>query len=183
MAGRQPNQKINDQELKDLVKQGLTGVQIAEHFGCRPSAVNIRIKALNLNVAKEITLRRAPEIVQGEINAIQQLQKINVHANEILDGLMRWQRGEPEALATIEGQANGGKDPRELALKAMCEIRSQLKLQLEIFQTLYDIQAIAAFQQEVLEAIGEASPEIRDKILENLHQRRAILNTVELMPC
>ena len=42
------------------------------------------------------------------------------------------------------------KDPRELALKAMAEIRGQLKLQLEIFQALYDMKAVQEFQQEVL---------------------------------
>ena len=47
------------------------------------------------------------------------------------------------------------KDPRELALKAMQEIRGQLKLQLEIFQALFDMQAVQQFQAEVLEVIGK----------------------------
>ena len=70
------------------------------------------------------------------------------------------------------------KDPRELALKAMAEIRGQLKLQLEIFQALFDLNAAQEFQNEVLEAIGEASSETRDAIINRLNQRRAIRSVV-----
>ena len=38
-------------------------------------------------------------------------------------------------------------------------------MQLEIFQTLYDMQAVAEFQREVLEAIGDADLETRDRII------------------
>jgi hypothetical protein len=61
----------------------------------------------------------------------------------------------------------------------MQEIRGQLKLQLEIFQALYDMQAVAEFQREVLEAIGDASPETRDRIIHNLKEKRAIRSTLE----
>ena len=72
------------------------------------------------------------------------------------------------------------KDPRELALKAMAEIRGQLKLQLEIFQTLYDMKAVQEFQQEVLTAIGEASPDVRSRIIDKLNQARAIRTAIKL---
>jgi hypothetical protein len=71
------------------------------------------------------------------------------------------------------------KDPRELALKAMAEIRGQLGLQLEIFKALYDMAAVAEFQKEVLEAIGNASPELRDQIIHNLQKTRAIRSTLD----
>lgn len=185
--------KFTDSELKRLVRQGLSCSAIAERLGVSKSAVSMRVKALNEAITKDVTLRNAGEIVESEINAIAQLQTINAHANEILDLLMRWQRGEPQALQILESQVryvkvNGEeepikefkfKDPRELALKAMQEIRGQLKLQLEIFQCLFDMRAVARFQQEVLDAIGEASPEARDNIIKNLQKRRAIRSTLE----
>jgi hypothetical protein len=61
----------------------------------------------------------------------------------------------------------------------MQEIRGQLRLQLEIFQTLYDMTAVAEFQKEVLEAIGNASPEIRARIIHNLQKTRAIRTTLD----
>ena len=62
------------------------------------------------------------------------------------------------------------KDPRELALKAMAEIRGQLSLQLDIFKTLYDVEAIAEFQREVLEAIGEVDAPTRNRIVQRLKE-------------
>ena len=71
------------------------------------------------------------------------------------------------------------KEARELALKTMSEIRGQLKLQLEIFQTLYDMKAVQSFQAEVLKAIGEASPDVRQTIINNLRERRAVRSAVK----
>ena len=71
------------------------------------------------------------------------------------------------------------KDPRELALKAMAEIRGQLKLQLEIFQTLYDMKAVQEFQEEVLSSIGEAAPEVRNAIIGRLAKKRALRSTLK----
>lgn len=185
--------KFSDFELKQLVKRGLSRSAIAKQLGVSKAAVSMRLKALNEAITQNVTLRNADVIVNKEINAIDQLQTINAHANEILDLLMRWNRGDKEALQILESQiryvrVNGEeepvkeykfKDPRELALKAMCEIRGQLKLQLEIFQALYDMQAVAEFQREVLEAIENADPETRDKIVRNLQERRAIRSTLE----
>jgi hypothetical protein len=116
------------------------------------------------------------------------LQKINENANELLDLLMRWNKGDDEALQILEGQVRKVKvrgteeeiteykfkDPRELALKAMAEIRAQLNLQLEIFKTLYDYKAVAEFQREVLTAIREVAPDVRNRIIQNLKKAGAI---------
>jgi len=188
-----PKAKFSDSKLKQLVSEGLTNTQIAKKLGVTPSAITQRLKALKLAVNKEVALARAGEVVRKELDAVEQLQKINGYANELLDLLMRWNRGENEALQILESQARTVKvrgqeeeiteyrfkDPRELALKAMQEIRGQLKLQLEIFQALYDMQAVAEFQKEVLEIIGNVSPETRDEIIYRLKEKRAIRSTLE----
>ena len=51
-----------------------------------------------------MVLFHAGEIVTKEINAVEQLQKINSYANELLDLLMRWNRGDEEALQILESQ-------------------------------------------------------------------------------
>ena len=56
----------------------------------------------------------------------------------------------------------------------MAEIRGQLDLQLEIFKTLYDMEAIRDFQEEVLGVIGRTSPEARAEIVRNLRARKAV---------
>jgi hypothetical protein len=128
--------------------------------------------------------------VDKNLNAVGQLQKINGYANDLLDLLMRWNNGDDEALQVLESQVATKKvrvgdqeefvrdfrfkDPRELTLKAMAEIRGQLRLQLEIFQTLYDLKAVEEFQNEVLNTIGEESPDVRNRIIQRLRQRRAV---------
>lgn len=185
--------KVSNIELEQLVRQGLGVSEIARKVGVSKGTVSSRLKALNVAIAKNVTLHHAGEIVEKKLDAIGQLQKINDYANELLDLLMRWNRGDEEALRILESQVRKVKvrgseeevteykfkDPRELALKAMAEIRGQLSLQLEIFKALYDMAAVAEFQKEVLEAIGNASPELRDKIIHNLQKTRAIRSTLE----
>jgi predicted transcriptional regulator len=188
-----PKPKFSDTQLKRLVSEGLTNTQIAKKLGVTPGAITHRLKALRLAANKEIALVRAADVVRKELNAVEQLQKINGYANELLDLLMRWNRGDEEALQILESQVRTVKvrgqeeevteykfkDPRELALKAMQEIRSQLRLQLDIFQALYDVQAISEFQKEVLTEIGYVSPETRDRIIARLKEKRAVRSVVE----
>jgi predicted transcriptional regulator len=188
-----PIRKIDDSELLRLAKSGNSVSTIAEKLGVGKAAVSKRLKALSHALTKDVCLRNAGELVKKEINAVEQLKIINAHANELLELLMRWNRGDKDALQILETQVRyvrvndeeepvkefKFKDPRELALKAMQEIRGQLKLQLEIFQALYDMKAVAEFQREVLEAIGSVSPEIRERIIRNLQERRAVRSTLE----
>ena len=149
---------------------------------------------MNVAISRNVTIRAAHKIVDREINALDQLQKINRDANEMLDLLMRWNRGEDAALQVLESQVRKikvrgqeeeiseyrFKDPRELALKAMQEIRGQLKLQLEIFQALFDMQAVQQFQSEVLEVIASVSTEARDEIIRRLTERNALRSALDL---
>ena len=185
--------KIDKVKLNQMLRSGKLVKDCAKYFSVTSGAISQVKKELNINVVKNVVLENAHRVVDKNLNAVDQLQKINDYANELLDLLMRWGRGEDEALQILESQVryvkvNGEeepvkefkfKDPRELALKAMAEIRGQLKLQLEIFQTLYDMKAVEEFQGEVLTAIGEASPDVRNRIINNLNQKRAIRTAIK----
>jgi uncharacterized radical SAM superfamily protein len=192
---------MNDNQLLQLIRNGNTISEAARKIGVDKATVSRRLKALNVAINRNVTIRAAHKIVDREINALDQLQKINRDANELLDLLMRWNRGEDDALQVLESQVRKIKvrgqeeeitdfrlkDPRELALKAMQEIRGQLKLQLEIFQVLFDMQAVQQFQAEVLEVIGSVSAEARDGIIRRLTERNALrsaldLNRAEVLP-
>lgn len=185
-----------DSKLLQLVRNGNTVSEIARKLDVSKGTVSKRLKALNIAISHDVTIRAARKIVDKEINALDQLQKINRDANEILDLLMRWNRGEDAALQILESQVRKVKigrgedaeeiteykfkDPRELALKAMQEIRGQLKLQLEIFQALFDMQAVQQFQTEVLEVIASVSPEAREQIINRLAERNALRSALDL---
>ncbi len=189
-----PKPKIDHVKLNQMLRAGKSPKQVAEHFGVSQAAICKARKGLNVAVVKNVVLENAHTVVQSHLDTLGQLQKINQNANELLDLLMRWNRGDPEALQILESQVRKVKvkgseedvteykfkDPRELALKAMQEIRGQLGLQLDIFKTLYDVQAVAEFQKEVLGAIGEVAPDVRDRIIKRLKEGKALRRSVEL---
>ena len=185
-----PKPKIDRVKLSQLLKQGKTQRQVAQVFRVTEGAISKAKKELNVSVVKSVALESAHRVVDKSLDSVAQLQKINEDANELLDVLMRWNRGEDEALQILETQVRKVrigkgenseivkqykfKDPRELALKAMAEIRGQLNLQLDIFKTLYDMEAVAEFQKEVLTAIGEESLDVRNRIIERLKESRTL---------
>ena len=189
-----PKPKIDRVKLNQMLNAGKAQKEIAQFFGVTEGAISKAKKELNISVVKNVALENAHRVVGKNLDAVEQLQKINTDANEILDLLMRWNRGDEAALQILESQVkyvkvNGQeepvkkyrmKDPRELALKAMAEIRNQLKLQLEIFQCLYDMKAVQEFQTEVLSAIAEVEPNVRDRIIQKLNEKRAIRRTVSI---
>ena len=162
---------INDRKLLELIdKKSMSQARAAKELGVSRQAVSKRLKEMRGQTTKVVVSKKVEQVVDRKIDAIQQLQKINEYANEILDLLMAWNRGDETALQVLESQVTTKKvrvgdqeefvrefkfkDPRELALKAMGEIRNQLKLQLEIFQALFSLQAAEEFQTSVLEVIG-----------------------------
>jgi len=186
-----PKPKIDRVKLNQLLKAGKSQREVAQVFDVTEGAISKAKKELNLAVVKNVTLESAHKVVDKNLDAVAQLQKINTYANELLDLVMRWQRGDIEALWILESQVKevmkGGKgkdvefvkeyrmkDPREIALRAMAEIRGQLNLQLDIFKTLYDLEAVQEFQKEVLETIGEVDQYVRREIIERLKEKRAV---------
>ena len=175
-----PKPKIDRVKLNQMLRSGKRPKEIAQLFGVSEAAISKARKELNVAVVKNVALESAHRVVDKHLNTIDQLRKINEDANEILDLLMKWSRGDEEALKSLDKQGQAKRDPRELALKAMQEIRGQLSLQLDIFKTLYDVQAIAEFQREVLNAIGEVSPDVRDRIIQRLKESRALRGAVSI---
>ena len=153
-----PKPKIDRVKLNQLVRAGKPQREIAQVFGVTESAISKAKKELHLTVIKNVALESAHKVVDKNLDAIAQLQKINDEANQLLDEL---------------------EQTPELKLKIMAEIRGQLRLQLEIFQMLYDMKAVQEFQQEVLSAIGEASKEVRNEIIAQLNKKRAIRTAIK----
>ena len=153
-----PGPKIDKVKLSQLLRSGKAQREIAQVFGVTESAISKAKKELNLNVVKNVVLENAHRVVDKNLNAIDQLYKINEAANKLLDEL---------------------EQKPDLKLRAMAEIRNQLRLQLDIFQSLYDMKAVQEFQDEVLTAIGEASPDVRDKIICSLNEKRAIRSAIK----
>ncbi len=149
--------RLNDTKLIRLVDSGLTQAAAARELGVTRQAVSKRLMELRGRTTKAVVAKKVDQVVEQKLDAVAQLQKINNEANRLLDEL---------------------EDDPSLKLKVMAEIRGQLKLQLEIFQALYDLRAAAEFQEEVLNAISEVSPDVRKQIIHRLNEKRAIRSAV-----
>lgn len=190
-----PKPKIDKVMLGQMVREGKPFEQIAQHFGVTISAVSHAKKKLGNAVAKELQLVEAHKVVQEHLDTVSQLKKINEDALELLNLLMRWNRGDEEALQVLESQVRKVrvgktekfveefkfKDPRELALHAMSEIRGQLKLQNETLELLCKLEAVSGFQTELMKLLGEIDPEVRNEFIKRLEQRQAVRRAVRLV--
>jgi hypothetical protein len=125
-----------------------------------------------------------------------QIKKINGNTNDILDLMMACIRGDNAGIQALENRTRNikvgkkeevitlfkVKGPNEIALKAMAEIREQIGLQTTIFKSLYDVQAIQEFRDEVLETLEKYDKGIRNKILEDLKEKRLLHASVQVRP-
>jgi len=191
--------KIDIDLLEEMLKKGRSQSECAAHFNVSQPAISMQAKKLGIavkrHVAKSVVTERSPMVTTQRLDAIEQLQKINTNANELLDLCMGWQRGDKDALRILESQVKyvmvgSGedvetvrefkfKDPRELALKAMAEIRNQLRLQLEIFKTLYNAEAVKEFQSELIALLGEVDQDVRDEFIRRLREKGALRSILE----
>jgi predicted transcriptional regulator len=186
--------KFDRVKLSHLLRAGKSQKEVAQVFGVSDAAISKAKKELNISVVRNMSFESAHKVVASHLDTVAQLAKINRDANEILDVLMAWGRGDEKALQILEGQARKIKvrgveeeikefrlkDPRELALRAMSEIRSQLSLQLDVMKTLFDVESIREFQQEILEAIAEVSSDVRNRIVEKLKEKGALRGAISI---
>jgi hypothetical protein len=206
------SRKVTSDEIKEGFAAGLTVTELAKKYNVTKACISKRSKGLGIvriktlkqapvtykevrkKVNQDVMLLHAVEHTAKEIDAINQLSKINAYANEFLDLFMRWNDGDEEAIQILESQVSNkrirvgkhiefiksikSKDPRELAFIAMKEIREQLKLQFDMMRGLYDMEQIASFQEEILTAIEEIEPSVRKRIIENLQKKRVIHSVI-----
>jgi len=176
-----------------MLRQGKSQTQYAKEFGVTPSAVNQVAKTLNLAIAKNTNLETGAVLVAEGIDSMRQLRKINDETNKLIDLLSAWIDGDPAAVKKLEKQHRLGgigkgkgvatlsfKDPKEILLKTLAECRAQVRLSLDIAQSLHNLESIEFFQKTVIEIIGQQHPEVRNEIIRRLQQRRALRGATKL---
>ena len=152
-----PDKCINDSNLLRLIdREGLTQTEAARELGVSKQAVHARLKQLRGKSTHAIVASRIGEVINQKIDTWQQLEKVNRRANQLLD------------------QA----EDAQISVSLMREIREQLKLQMELFKTLWDVKAAAEFQDTVLSVIGKIDPAVRKQILQELNSKSAIRSAV-----
>ena len=110
------------------------------------------------------------DVVEEKLSATARLERVQ----QVIDQELAW--------AVQEARRPGG-DRGALAdviLKLAGEVRQQLGLQLAISRTLVDLRIVKEFQESVIEAIRDESPETARRIVARLKERRALRPSVEL---
>jgi len=186
--------KIDKIKLSRMLEAGRSVKDCAAHFGVTPGAISQVKRKLKLGVIKDLVLEDGHRVVDKSLDIIAQLNKVNEFADELLDLLMREIRENDGVLPIMESKAHTKKgrlgdkakflkkfktkDPRLLALKVIAEIERQIRLQLKIFDKLYDMKAMAEFQNEVLTAIGKVEPDVKQRIINELNKKGAIRSII-----
>ncbi|MCP4646989.1 MAG: hypothetical protein GY852_04530 [bacterium] len=146
-----------------------------------------------MNIAKNVGLESAGEIVEEGIDGLRQLNQINKETLKLISQLGGWVEGDPQCVQQVDEQQKRcgigtGKntnavnmmDHRQLLLKSIGEARMQIRLSLEIMEALHSIEEVEQFQKEVTLIIASQSPEVRREILEKLKAKRLLRSAVRL---
>ena len=165
-----PKAKIDLKLLDQMLRAGKTQREAAQVFGVSESAVSKAKKQLRANIVRAVGLEKAHEVVHGHLDVLGQLRKINLAINEELDRA----KG-----AVIEANGKDQLALQDVIIRLSSEIRRQLDSQMKIFKLWYQARSVMEFQQIVLTAIEEGSPELKEKIIRRLQERRAVRSTVE----
>ncbi len=189
-----PSGRIDKDELRQLLAEGKSPSECARHFGVSPAAITKAKKKVGKVVAKDVQLESCHRFVDEYLDTVGQLREVNGHAHELLDLCMKWVRGDEEALQVLESQVRKVrvgkeedtvneykfKDPREIALKAMAEIRGQLRLQNETLSMLAEMKGVLEFQQELIQILKESDPKVADEFCRRIDQRQALRRAIRV---
>ena len=150
---------IDDRELVRLLdKENMSQSAAARKLGVSRQAVSHRIIQLRGRATKVIASGKVQKFVDNKLDVVDQLYHLNQRAHQLLDEL---------------------DNDHAMAVKLMAEIRSQLRLQIEIFSTLYSMQEAQKFQKIVLDVIGKVDPGVRNKIIQELNAQSAIRSAIK----
>jgi DNA-binding transcriptional regulator YiaG len=187
--------KVSNDQLSLWCAEGISQAEMARRASVSRGCISQRLAKLNLAASRGSLIKHGEALADHRINTLQQLEKVNQAANELLDTMMKFHRGDEGSIQLLEGQLRKFKvgkkgtekefeevkmtDPRMLALKAMQEIREQLSLQNEIFKSIFDVRAAMEFESEVLAAIERVAPDVRSEIVNILQKKHALRSLVQ----
>ena len=143
--------KLTDDALRQFLNLGYTRRQISEMAHISEAAISKRIAALENRAA-----RANPAAVQ---TAHAQLWDVRAAVEENYARCLQ-----------LLNETENAPDK----VKALAEVRQHLQFALSILKSMYEIQEVQAFMDEVMAVIDECEPGTRERILDRLTARRSI---------
>lgn len=162
--------KVTDADLRAYLEEGHSQADAARHFGVSEPAIHQRLKRMRALTSHVVALERAGQVVEEKLTASSRLERVQ----QVIDDELVWAVRQ----ARQEGADRGAL--ADVILKLAGEVRQQLGLQLAISRTLVDLKVVKDFQELVVDAIREASPDTARRIVAHLKERRALRPSAQL---
>lgn len=143
--------------------KGMTCRQIGDHFGVSHVAVSRMLDRMSTKSIVSI-YENADKIINAQIDAQSLIVGLMADAADLLAII----RQKVEDIKDKEAWEKIDIDVYKLLIESMKEIRAQVDSYQSISDRIYSTQATANFQQVVVEAIEEESPELAEKIKKRL---------------
>jgi transposase len=105
-----PKPKIDKVKLSQLLRAGKSQKEVAQFFGVSAGAITHAKKALKLQVVRSVGLENAHRVVDKNLDAVAQLQRINEKANTMLDELT----GEDKLIDRMTKACSGSKESGQI---------------------------------------------------------------------
>ena len=163
--------KIDLRKLDQMLRAGKTQREAAQVFGVTEAAVSKAKKQLKNNIVRTVGLEKANEVVEGHLDMMGQLRKINHAITGELDRAKQ---------AVVGAEGRDQRAIQEVIVKLSAEVRRQLEAQLKIFEVWTDMKVVAEFQAEVLAILDEMEPGTRDDVIRRLKEKRALRGLVSV---
>jgi predicted transcriptional regulator len=149
---------INDRKLLRLIdSESKNQSEAAKELGVSRQAVSKRLQELRGRQTRAIATAKIEKSIDAGFDAMQQLMNINTKALELLD------------------QAEG--DP-ELFLKCIGEVRQQIKLASDIYERMFNIQAIHDFMGVVADTLREVDPHVYKDFKKRINKHRSVRSAI-----
>jgi len=195
---------VNLYELGEQIRAGKNTQEIAEHFGVTDRAIQRNAKKFGLSVTRNAVMHQASRILQQDLDAREQLLKINLSANRLLDmlenqlqqiqgvdlgilvdrleALRAGMNGEGEVLdeiiAVLKSAVVINPSIIDQLLRIYGEIRQQIALGLKVVVDINEMNWVNEVHKSVLEEIGVESPECKSRIIRRLQGHNLLLTAV-----
>jgi len=162
--------KVSDADLRGYLDAGHSQAEAARHFEVSEPAIHQRLKRMRRLTSHVVALEKAGEVVDEKLTASARLERVQ----HVIDEELTW----AVTQARQPGADRGAL--QDAILRLVGEVRHQLGLQLDISRTLVDLRVVKEFQETVLDAIREESPETARRIVAHLKERRALRPSADL---
>lgn len=149
----------NDKLLRLIDKKGMNQSDAAKKLGVSRQAVSQRLQELRGRKTRVVATKKIERAVDSNFDAMTQLLDINNKTMGLLD----------------EAEQNP-----ELSLKCIAEIRNQIRLASDIYQTMYSIQVVDEFMQTVTDVLKDVDSNVFQEFKRKLNGHRSLRSALRI---